>query len=173
MGYLEKKLQAVVSTINQWTLKTGQLYEMTSDSLPSPFTCSRSAVGSVALTGNTYDAFNSNASAPRGQYASNGEGVVYTINFNVDDKYRPSEIAWDYYSGNTINLTLTITGYYADDSTVTLKSANTTAQYNSGTQSLSLTEALSKITISLIKTGGLDDSIYVKYCQVTEWYEKG
>lgn len=61
MNYLNKKLQAIISTLNTWKLKTGQLYNMTSATTPSPFVVSG---GANAIFHEPYTIFNTSGDTP-------------------------------------------------------------------------------------------------------------
>jgi len=70
MGYLEKKLQAIISTINTWKLKTGNFLVLTSNTAPTPFTAC--AVYVANSNGTPTYANYTNLSVSNAYYVSDG-----------------------------------------------------------------------------------------------------
>jgi len=70
MGYLEKKLQAIISTIDTWKLKTGNFLVLTSNTAPTPFTAC--AVYKASLNGTPILSNYTNLSVSNAYYVSDG-----------------------------------------------------------------------------------------------------
>ena len=174
MGYLEKKLQAIIMA-QGWKFKTGNLYVMTSDSLPSPFVASAYNNGAYNIGGSPYMAFNNNKdSYYQGSYTDNNAYVGALINLNKTIKLRKLAINLENVSGFTNN-TRGYVDVYNNGSWVNVYDSG--AKVNAWSVDTTLTleyDDVAQIRARIVYTGGATAGQgRIKELQVTEWYEKG
>ena len=182
MGYLEKKLQAIISTLNNWKYYSGNLYVMTSDTAPSPFVASRTSAGTLSLSGSPYQAFNNGTSNNFGcWYTSAGGYTQANLIFNLTKEIKIKTITYSFYntfSGGSANGTNHIEIYDGTSWIEIYNVAWNTEAERSGTIDISAGAYADTLIYGIrAKTsysgGSTSANGYVRKCQVTEWYEKG
>ena len=159
MGYLEKKLLAIVSTINAWKYKSGNLYVMTSDSAPSPFVASKSN-----LDGSAYMAFNNNSGNSVYKIIQAITSGYSQLLFNKEVKVKTISIVWSSTTADRAGLRcqLLVNGSWTD-----------VASYSTGTQTVSLAGTLATGIRFYFATQNSSEyhNFGCSKMQVTEWYE--
>ena len=174
MGYLEKKLQAIISTF--WKLKTGNLYVMTSNSAPSPFVASAYSSGAIFINREPYQSFNNNT-------GDNYQGSIYSGNYfgaslAFNKTIRASKVTASMSIGADHSVTYIIELLKLGGGTEQILS---TAISSGGSYSNTITLSAAQQQLQIIGirhrgvflSGGSGVQVYLKKCQVTEWYEKG
>jgi hypothetical protein len=174
MGYLEKKLQAIIMA-QGWKFKIGNLFVMTSDNAPSPFVASAYNNGAYNIGGSPYMAFNNNKSSYyQGSYTNNNTYVGALINLNKTIKLRKLAINLENVSGFTNN-TRGYVDVYNDGSWVNVydSGAKTNAWSVDTTLNLNYDGVTQIRTRIVYVSGATAGQGRIKELQVTEWYEKG
>lgn len=176
MGYLEKKLQAIISTLDTWKLKTGNLYVMTGNSAPNPFVATSYQSGAVFIYREPYQSFNNNTGDNYQGSIGSGNYFGARLDFNLSKlvKAKKIEASMEFGgSGSTIDYKIDLI-----TSSGTIQILNTRISsggtYN-GAVNVSEANQVEIIAIRHYVTyvGGAAVPCMLKKCQITEWYEKG
>ena len=164
-----------------WRLRTGNLYDMTSDNAPSPFVATRTNNNIVTARGSSWQAF-TNADADNfGCWVTNSGGYTQcNLAFNQSKQIRISKVTYAY------NITGISTwgggNFYIDifngSSWVQVFTQGfTTNGVRSGVLNvLALQPTMLATNIrarTVYGSGAESHNYYIRKLQVTEWYEKG
>ena len=163
MGYLEKKLQAIISTLNNWKLNTGNLYVMTSNSAPSPFVASGYSTGNPSET-SYWNGFDNNESTDCQYYTGTG-GYWQLLFGGTIIKIQKLEVRFK----SALSGRVRIYGLLENDTWSQIDTWTVSATTANYTRYPTQSEVKG---IKVYWDGGSNFHALNK-CQVTEWYEKG
>lgn len=194
MGYLEKKLQAIISTINTWKLKTGNFLVLTSNTAPTPFTAC--AVYVANSNGTPTYANYTNLSVSNAYYVSDGssstladswfkdyvkKGIMAEVKWSVPIRIKTAVVTFqqnidagkiDYVKivGLSATGTETQLGIYSNTVATRYDYIIKTATINSSDVNTEFYGIRAYLYNSEPAAGR---AMYIQTLQMTEWYGKG
>lgn len=171
---LSKICKGSIALWENWKLKTGSLYTMTSNTTPSPFVASGTQSTSFSKYGSPWQAFDGNDSNGYGaDLYDNGSYVEAIIKFNLSKSIKIKKLYYSFYcksSGtNTRQIWLQINGNWVSVMNVKVSGASSgTIDIGSGQYANSVVTGIRARCTSLPSR-----DTYIKEIKVTEWLEKG
>ena len=172
MNYLKKKLQGIIATMgDKWKLKTGHLFDMTSNNTPSPFVVTESNNGTDNNVGSPWNIFDVNQSTIRSvRMNSATENCTTTLTFNLANPIKVSKIYVSLYRNGVCNNY----AQYQDENNnwVTFYSL---AANGTGSSTVTLPTPLIVKALRWHTSQGHSDYVVsgAYEIDVIEWYEKG
>ena len=171
---LDKVIYNGTTVWENWKLKTGSLYKMTSNTTPSPFVASGTQNTAFNKYGSPWQAFDGSDSNGYGaDLYDNGNYVEAIIKFNLSKSIRIKKLYYSFYcksSGtNTRQIWLQIDGKWVSVMNVKVSGASSgTIDIGSGKYADSIVTGIRARCTSLPSR-----DTYIKEIKVTEWLEKG
>lgn len=157
-----------------WKLKTGSLYTMTSNTTPSPFVASGTQNTAFSKYGSPYQAFDGSDSNGYGaDLYDEGKYIEATLIFNLSKSIRIKKLYYSFYcasSGtNTRQIWLQIDGKWVSVMNVKVSGGSSgTIDIGSGQYADSIVTGIRARCTSLPSR-----DTYIREIKVTEWLEKG
>ena len=194
MGYLEKKLQAIISTINTWKLKTGNFLVLTSNTAPTPFTAC--AVYVANSNGTPTYANYTNLSVSNAYYVSDGattpladswfndyakQGIMAEVKWSVPIRIKTAVVTFQQNSSVTQTSYCKVVGLDISGNETQL---GIYSQYYSTSHNYTIWTATINSSDVTTEFYGIRAYIYdseptagraryIQTLQMTEWYGKG
>jgi len=171
MNYLQNKLKAMMSA-GFWVYKTGNLYDMLSNTSPSPFVASGVQYTSFSKMGSPWQAFDNDDGKDYGaDLVDSGKYVEATLMFNQDIKV--GDLYYNCYLALGKSGTMTIS-LYINSAWVVIKNTGVTG-YPVATIDVQSTAYADSIVrgVRLRITGSNARDVYLREIQITKWYQKG
>ena len=177
MGYLEKKLQAIIMALDAWKLMTGNLYVMTSNTTPSPFVASAYHNSPSFIYREPYQSLNNNTGDNYQASVNSGKYFGANLTFSKTVKIKTFTVSLTtntYGSGGTVDYVIDIK--LPDNSFQEVyrstRSQGTTLATDITLDTDDQVECIGIRHYVVWRTGDYTPCL-LKKCQVTEWYEKG
>ena len=175
MTYLKKKLQAIISTLDAWKLKTGNLYLMTSNSAPSPFVATNYNSGAIFIYRDPYQSFNNNTTDNYQGSIASGNRFGARLDFNLAKLIKATKVSATMEvggSGSTVDYKIDLI-----TSSGTIQILNTRISSGGSYNSTVNIAEINQVEIIAIRhyvtyVSGSAVPCMLKKCQITEWYEK-